>query len=136
MVHVFCDRKGTGKTKALINMANEKVLEAKGNIVYIDDDSRPMLELDNRIRFVNTNDFSFNDYNSFYSFLCGVISEDYDIDNVFVDGLSNIVFGDINDAVNLFSALEKLAFSREIEFFINLNNEKNTVPDFIKKYVA
>lgn len=136
MIHVFCDRKGTGKTKALIDMANEKVSYAMGNIVYIDDDNRPMFELNRKIRFVSTNDFTFRDYNSFYGFLCGILSEDYDIDNIFIDGLSNIVLGDIKDAVHLFYNLEKLAATRKVEFYINLNDEKKSVPDFIKRYVA
>jgi DNA polymerase III delta prime subunit len=40
MIHVFCNKRGSGKTKALINLANEKVLESKGHVVYINDDKR------------------------------------------------------------------------------------------------
>ena len=40
MIHVFCGKRGSGKTKALINMANDSIQEAKGDVVYIDDDKR------------------------------------------------------------------------------------------------
>lgn len=135
MIHVFCNKRGSGKTKALINLANEKVLDSKGHVVYIDDDKRPLLELDRRIRFINTSDFDLNREESFYGFLCGIISEDYDVDTIFIDGLLNIVDMDIKDAAHLFYSLEKLTNSSNINFYININGEEE-VPEFMKKYVA
>lgn len=136
MIQVFCDKRGSGKTKALINLANEKVLDAKGNIVYIDDDNRPYLDLDRRIRFITTDDYNLKNPHGFYGFLCGIISRDYDIDTVFVDGLFNIVNGDMGNAAHLFSDMEKLANKYSIDFYININQEAEEIPDFIKKYVA
>jgi hypothetical protein len=135
MIHVFCNERGSGKTKALINLANEKVLESKGHVVYIDDDMRPLLVLDRKIRFVNTNDFDLELEESFYGFLCGIVSEDYDVDTIFVDGLLNIVDMEIEDAAHLFCSLEKLTKKSGVDFYININGEEN-VPEFMKKYVA
>lgn len=135
MIHVFCNKRGSGKTKALINLANEKALTSKGHIVYIDDDRRPLLELDRRIRFIATNEFYLKNQESFYGFLCGILSEDYDIDTVFIDGLFNIVEGNLHDAAHLFCLLEKLMDSNNIDIYININGDKE-MPDFIKKYVA
>ncbi|AKA71647.1 MULTISPECIES: hypothetical protein [Clostridium] len=135
MIHVFCNKRGSGKTKALINLANEKVLTNKGHIVYIDDDRRPLLELDRRIRFIATNEFYLKNQESFYGFLCGILSEDYDIDTIFIDGLFNIVEGNLHDAAHLFYLLEKLMESNDVDIYININGDKE-MPDFIKKYVA
>lgn len=136
MIQVFCNKRGSGKTKALIDLANVKAGESKGDVVYIDDDSRPLLQLDRKIRFITTDEFSLKDYESFYGFLCGVISEDYDIDNIFIDGLFNIVKGEINDAAHLFSMLEKLCQKYNLNIFMTVNNEKSDIPEFMKKYVA
>ncbi len=135
MIHVFCNKRGSGKTKALINLANEKVLASKGHIVYIDDDRRPLLELDRRIRFIATNEFYLKNQESFYGFLCGILSEDYDIDTVFIDGLFNIVEENLHDAAHLFGLIEKLMDKNNVDFYININGDKE-MPDFIKKYVA
>lgn len=135
MIHVFCDKRGSGKTKALINLANEKVCESKGHVVYIDDDKRPLLELDRQIRFIDTCDFDLRHEDSFYGFLCGVISEDYDIDTIFVDGLFNIIDMEIEDAAHFFCSLEKITNKNNIDFYININGE-GEVPEFIKRYVA
>lgn len=136
MLHVFCDMKGSGKTKALIQSANEKINSSKGNVVYIDDDNGPILHLDRKIRFVSTEQFGLKDYNDFYGFLCGILSQDYDISTIYVDGLFNIIEGNIEDAAHLFYSMEKLSREYNVEFYLNINHEKDSIPEFIKKYVA
>lgn len=136
MLHVFCDKKGSGKTKALIQSANEKINMSKGNIVYIDDDSRRIFQLDRRIRFISTNEFELKNYSNFYGFLCGILSEDYDVSTIYIDGLFNIVERSVEDAAHLFYAMEKLAHKHNVDFYLNVSIEKDTMPDFIKKYVA
>ena len=136
MVRVFFNKRGTGKTKNLINFANEKVSEDKGDIVFIDDNRRHILELERRIRFISTNEFSIMDSNSFYGFLCGIISEDYDIDSIYIDELYDIVQVDSENAAHLFSKLEKLSENYNVDFYINICDEAGCLPEYIKKYVA
>ena len=54
MIQVFCAKRGSGKSKKLINLANESLLKAKGDCVYIDDDARRMRQLKGKIRFIDT----------------------------------------------------------------------------------
>lgn len=136
MLHVFCDRKGSGKTKAFIGYANEEVSSSKGNVVYIDDDNGPLLHLDRRIRFVSTEEYELKDCNNFYGFLCGILSQDYDIGTIYIDGLFNIVDGTMDDAAHLFSRMDKLSQKHDVNFYLNINFEKDIIPEGIKKYVA
>ena len=136
MIQVFFNNRGSGKTKVLINLANEKSSCSKGNIVYIDDDEKPLLQLDKRIRFISTKNLALGDYNGFYGFLCGILSEDYDIDTICIDGLSNIIPMNIQNAAHLFSGLENLTNERNIQLYININSDNQVAPEFIKKYVA
>ena len=135
MIHVFCGQRGSGKTKKLIDLANDNVQFSRGESVYIDDDSRPMLALNRNIRFISTEDFGLKDYESFYGFLCGLISENYDIEYIYVDGLSNIVKGeDLDSANSLFEKVNKLGRRYDVKFFINLNQDCEEVPEFIQQY--
>ncbi|WP_027631660.1 hypothetical protein [Clostridium hydrogeniformans] len=137
MIHVFCNKRGSGKTKALIKLANDKAQSAKGDMVYIDDDNRAIHELHRKIRFITTREFGLKDYESFYGFLCGILSENYDIDTIFIDGLSNIVRVNIEEAEALFKKLEKVTREYNLCFYINLNHEIcEELPEIIKKYVA
>lgn len=137
MIKVFCARRGDGKTKRLIQLANEHLISAKGNSVYIDDDSRPMMQLERGVRFITTGEFNINDCDSFYGLLCGLISQNYDVENIYIDGLSNITKCNINDQHSLFKKMEGLTNKFKLNVYININCEDlNKIPDFIKAYVA
>ncbi len=134
MIQVFCSQRGSGKTKALIQMANSKVETEKGHIVYIDDDKRALFELHRQIRFIPTCDFKIKNYENFYGFLCGIMSQDYDIDTIFVDGLFNVVNLDRDSAAHLFYNLEQLSEDYNVDFYISVNEEEN-IPDCMGKYM-
>ncbi|MBB6630866.1 hypothetical protein [Clostridium algidicarnis] len=136
MIHVFCSQRGTGKTKSLIKLANAKAEKAKGTVIYIDDDKGPMFNLDSRIRMIITDDFKLKDYNEMYGFLCGILSEDYDIETIFIDSLCNIISGNLEDAAHLFLKMEKLAHNYKLEFYININADYSEIPLFLQKYAA
>lgn len=136
MIHVFCGRKGSGKTKALIQLANEKVDATKGNIVYIDNDTKATLELNRKMRLVSTDEFNLKSNNDFYGFLCGMLSRDYDIDTIFVDGVFNIVDDKLEHTAQLFSKIESLAKKYNVEFYVNVGCECINPPEFLKNYIA
>ena len=137
MIQVFCARRGSGKTKRLIELANHQQISAKGDAVYIDDDSRPMLQLARGIRFVDTNEYKVDDCQSFYGMLCGIISSNYDIENIYIDGLSNIVKCTMKDASELLKKIAGLTERFGINVYINVNvDAADEVPECIKEYVA
>jgi len=70
MIQILAGEKGQGKTKRLIEMANEASKTIDGNVVFIDDDSRHMYDLHYGIRFVETSKFKICDYEVFIGFIC------------------------------------------------------------------
>ena len=72
MVQIIAGRKGKGKTKYLLDMANTAVKEAKGSIVYLDKSSKHMYELNNKIRLINVAEFSVSTAEGFIGFSCGI----------------------------------------------------------------
>ena len=137
MIQVFCARRGSGKTKRLIELANHQQMNAKGDAVYFDDDSRPMLQLARGIRFVDTNEYRVEDCQSFYGMLCGIISSNYDIENIYIDGLSNIVKCTMKDSTELFRKIAGLTDKFGINVYINVNvDTSEEVPACIREYVA
>ena len=74
MIELILGKKGSGKSKKIVEMANNLVSETDGDIVYIDDDSRCMYDLKHEIRFVNCSEYHVDDINMFYGFVCGIIS--------------------------------------------------------------
>lgn len=137
MIQIFCSKRGAGKSKKLIELANERTLISKGDSVYIDDDARRMRQLNRKIRFIDTNELEVVDTNSFYGLLCGIVSQNYDVENVYIDALSNIINRNIPESINLFKKLKEFSQRYNLNIFINLNCECiDDLPDFIKEYVA
>ncbi len=136
MIHVFCKQKGSGKTKALIDLANSKVKDSKGSLVYINDSNRVLLEIHKNIRFICAQDFNIYNYKDFYGFLCGIISKDYDVDNIFIDGILNDLWREKEALELVLSKVEYLSEKFNIDFYINIGCEENNIPNCIRKYIA
>ena len=82
MIQIISGVKGKGKTKFLIQKANEAVKAANGSVVYLDKNNKHMYELSNRIRLINVGDFPIDTYDAFIGFICGLISQDRDLEHM------------------------------------------------------
>ena len=87
MIRVVTKATGEGKSQSLIAMANENLKVTKGHVVFIDGDGSHMYELKHQIRYISTSDFPFDNHYEFFGFLCGILSRDSDISDIYVDGL-------------------------------------------------
>lgn len=135
MVKLIAGLKGTGKSKQVVKTANEHVLNAKGNIIYIDDDNRPMHELDHKIRFIDVSELPICIATEFFGFVSGIIASNYDIEHIYIDGVFNRVeITEANLAI-LFGRFEELSNKYGIDFTITLNVEETT-PESLKKYLS
>lgn len=135
MVKILAGKEGSGKTKQLISMANDQLKKTTGNIVYLDSDKRHIYDLKHEIRFLNMEEFPIERPEEFVGFLCGIISNDYDIETIYVDGLYNMVDMSEIDAVSCVEKLEDIAKKFDIEFRIGMNYNGDEVPSDIKKYL-
>ena len=88
MIKVFYGKKGMGKTKKMLEHANTLAGESNGNVVYIDDSNELLVKLSHKIRFINILDYPVSGAEAFLGFICGVASQNYDIETVFIDGLT------------------------------------------------
>ena len=93
MVQIIAGRKGKGKTKHLLDMANDSIKKAIGSIVYLDKSSKHMYELNNRIRLINVNEFPITTSQGFVGFISGIISQDHDIEMCIRDRASGAAEG-------------------------------------------
>lgn len=128
MVKLVIGPSGSGKTKWLIDEANKEKASGNGNIVFVDTDDSHIYSLDHQVRLINANNYHINSVNGFYGFLAGIISRDYDIKKIYVDGIYDIVEISVEELGQLSKELTKLSEEFEVEFYIGLNKEKNELP--------
>ena len=136
MIKILIGKKGSGKTKTLIDGVNTAAENAQGNVVFISNDTkRHMFDLKHAVRLVDTAAFELNTYDEFYGSLCGLISNNFDMTNVYIDSVTKIVGGDIAGMEKFLSEVEKLGEQYNIEFMFTISMDAEAAPDYIKKYV-
>ena len=136
MIELLIGKKGTGKTKILIDNVNKAAGEAHGNVVFISNDtSRNMYDIKSEIRMADTKDFNLTSWDEFLGFICGIISGNIDISNIFIDGILKIVDNSMDGFEGFLKALEKVSEKFNIDFEISVSIDADTAPDYIKRYI-
>lgn len=134
MVELLIGKKGTGKTKSLFEKMNNALSVAKGNVVFISNSTSNMYDISSKVRMADTSDFEIQTYSEFLGFICGIISRDYDITNIFVDGTFKIVGSDDLDGFEEFlSRLQEVSTKFNISFVLSVSIDADAAPDYIKK---
>lgn len=133
MIRLFAGEKGEGKTKKLIALANDHLQTTDGHIVFMDDDRRNIHEVHRNIRLVDTSEYPLLNYRELISFIYGMLSQNSDISEIFIDSLSGIIRNLSNaDLVLLKKGLEGISKTNDVDFFITLNCNPAELPEEVK----
>ncbi len=135
MIELIYGKKGSGKTKRLIDLANESIKDVSGDVLFIDDDKRYMFDLRHEIRFINAGEYGVHNAQMFIGFVCGLLAQNFDIHLVFVDAFLKLVGEDIVNLKWLFEQLEKVSKQHDVRFVISASGDLDAAPDFVKQYI-
>ena len=136
MVRLVVGTKGTGKTKKMIELANHRAEESKGNIVFINKDHRLMYDLNHNIRVITMDDYEgITNSDEYIGFLYGIISSDHDIELIFIDSL--LKHADINaeDVPRFLDRLRSLSEKYEKEFIVSISMEKAALEELDLEHI-
>jgi hypothetical protein len=136
MIKVIYGPKGMGKTKTLVDAANDMAKHAGGAVVFIDNSKQLIFSLDHKIRFVNVSDYPPMNGDVFFGFICGILSQNYDIEGIFIDRLNFITIGKEGGFEAFFKNLEKLDEKANVSFFITMSGIIEEMPGYLKKYTG
>ena len=135
MIRVIVGKKGSGKTKQVIEMINSAVDTEHGNVVCIEKGEKLMLDISHKIRLVEASEYDIADYTAMKGFVSGLYAGNYDITHIFVDSLTKIVGGDCDHETEKFLAwLDNFALKNGLKFTITISDEESLVGEGIKKY--
>jgi len=135
MVQLIVGRKGKGKTKHLLDKVNSAVKTASGNIVYLDKNSKNMYELNNKIRLINVSDYFINDCDEFIGFVCGIISQDHDLEQMYLDSFLVNAHLEGQDVSPVIEKLEEIGNKFQVDFIINISLDESELPEKVKEKV-
>ncbi len=142
MIQFIIGEKGKGKTKVLLDKANREVKEATGNVVYLDKNTQHMYELNNKIRLIDVTNFPLTDADEFIGFICGIISQDHDLEKVYLDSFLRIAKlnekdTNIEEVKPVLSQLDSIGKQFSVDFIISISLTRNQLPqEYQDKIVA
>lgn len=135
MVSLIVGKKGKGKTKYLLDKVNSAIKEANGNIVYLDKNSKNMYELNNRVRLINVSDYMITDADEFVGFISGIISQDHDLEQMYLDGFLVNAHLEGQDVVPTINKLDEMSKKFSIDFIISLSMDESELCENLKSKV-
>lgn len=130
MIQIIAGEKGKGKTKLLLEKVNREVLAANGNVVYLDKSNKHMYELSNKIRLINVKDYLVEDYHEFLGFICGIISQDHDLEKVYLDSFLKIgcLEESTGELENVLKKLNRISEVFKVDFVLSVSLNKESLP--------
>ncbi len=133
MIKLITGPKGSGKTKQLIDMINENLSVVKGNIVCIEKAMQETHNINAAVRLIDVDDYKIANYETFYGFFAGVLAGNYDIEQVYVDGLLKVGKGDIEGMGELLDKIAAISADKLVVVTVSAGVEELT--DNVKKYL-
>lgn len=135
MVEIICGVKGKGKTKHLLDKANEAIKSAQGNVVYLDKSQKHMYELNNKIRLINVTDFPVANCDEFLGFICGIVSQDHDLQEMYLDSFITIAGLEDNQLQHAIEKLDIISEKYNVKFFLSISKDERDLPECAKAKV-
>ncbi|EWM53398.1 hypothetical protein [Ruminococcus flavefaciens] len=134
MIKLITGKKGTGKTKILIDQINDAVRSTNGNLVCIEKGDNIRRSISFRVRWCDTESFAIEGAEAFYGFVAGMLAGNYDIKDVFVDGILKIVGRDYDALGALFEKLDKLT-GDEATIVFTVSADDSELPESVKQFI-
>ena len=129
MVSFIVGEKGKGKTKLLLDKVNSEVKSASGNIVYLDKSTKHMFELNNRIRLINVTDYDLTNGDEFLGFLTGIISQDHDLEQMYLDSFLKISHLEGKELSGPLNRLKQLSEKFDVDFILSMSMSADELPE-------
>ena len=134
MMKLIVGSKGSGKTKTMVDMINSATKTTAGNVVVIEKDMQLTYNIDHKARLVDLADYKISGYEMLYGFVAGVLAGNYDITELFVDGMIRVGGDDLEALGKTLDAIAAIA-GDSTEVVVTISAEESALPESVKKYL-
>ena len=135
MVKLIVGNKGSGKTKALINMTNAAVKSTTGNVVCIEKGLKLTYDIDHKARLIDIEQYAVSGFEALYGFIAGILAGNYDITEMFVDATLKIGGRDFEAFAAMVEKLVELTKTSGFVITFTVSCDKSELPEGIHKYM-
>ena len=131
MITLIVGKKGSGKTKKLIQLANDAVKASSGNVVCIEKGAKLTYDIDHKARLVDIEQYNISGFDALFGFLSGICAGNYDVTDIFVDSTLKITGDDMNQLADFVQSLNQLAQFSETKITLSISADVQDIPESI-----
>ena len=128
MIKLIIGKKGSGKTKKLIDLVNEAARSTNGNVVCVEQNDGLRYSIPTSVRLINTDNYGISGYDEYYAMLCGMAASNHDVTDIFGDATKRIG-GGLDGIEKFLSRVSALAEDSNIRFIFTVSCEKTDLPE-------
>ena len=132
MVQLITGEKGEGKTKKMLDCVHEAMKTATGNLVYLDKSAQNIHELDNKVRLINVSEYPIQNTDQFLGFPCGICSQDYDLEGMYLDGFLKIAKLEGQDISEALTQLNRISDQFKVKMVLSVSLSREQLPEFAR----
>ena len=136
MITLILGKKGSGKTKRLIDMCNSAVAASNGNVVFIEKDNNLTYDISHKARLAVAEEYAVKGYDALYGFIAGMCAGNYDITDIFVDSTLKIGGGDLEGLADFIEKLGDLSKKESTNMVLSISADKADIPERIAEYAV
>lgn len=130
MIKIIIGRRGSGKTKLLVDMVNEATKTSLGNVVCIEKGDTLTYSVTHKARLIDADSFGISGYGEYYGMLAGIKSGNHDVTHIFGDATLRIGTRDYDELCAFF---ERIAKIDDVEFVFTVSADKEELPEKLFK---
>ena len=134
MINLIVGSKGSGKTKKMIEMINASAKTTPGNIVCIEKSMKLTYDIDHAARLIDVDEYSISGYDMLYGFVAGVLAGNYDIVEVYIDGVLKLGGHDREGLGGLLAKLDKVS-GEGVKIIVTVSADEAELTVSVKKYL-
>lgn len=125
MIKIIIGKKGSGKTKLLVDMVNKAAEISLGNVVCIEKGDTLTYSVTHKARLIDADAFAISGYGEYYGMVAGIKSGNHDVTHIFGDATLRIGTRNYDELVAFF---ERIAKIEDVEFVFTISADKEELP--------
>lgn len=129
MVNLIIGKKGTGKTKRLVDMVNAALQTSNGNVVCVEKGAILTYDINYNARLVDVENYGISGYDMLYGLVCGICAGNYDVTDLFIDATVRIGGDNFAELEAFVKKLDKIAADNNVKFTLAVSADASELPE-------
>ncbi|MDE6036156.1 MAG: hypothetical protein K2G36_09640 [Ruminococcus sp.] len=134
MIKLITGKKGSGKTKILIDQINESVKATNGSVVCVEKGSTVRYSISRKVRWCDTEYYKVEGYDAFYGFIAGLLASNYDITHIYVDGILRITGRDYTALGKMLENIDALT-GEDVTVVFTISADIDDLSENVKQFI-